>query len=1212
MKRPAKAAWPLLIAVVLLSLFAKLQAIPSSDQQQTTPKIQSIDIKNVPSETPTTTTTTTTTKPPLAQDQPATSQQIKPKTSSSGHRQNNGRVRKTTTRQPTPIYTHHQSGNISSTGAPSTTTMMTTKTLDPYELAQEEIRRMMEYHNTPPLFVTTTRDFFVDVARYPLGYKLATMQAVDSEGDRIQYSLQPAIYRDASPYFSINSTTGELRLANKKFKLESNRVGHQPSGHHDDSDEFESDADDEAEESDDDGEQVSTQERPGYLYFLNVAANDGHYPSVVELQIHVFNSSSFGTKSVVQLTTEDSRGGKQRIESLIRNKTNEFFDRIYHSSNLQTKTVDNSTIVFPDFVNPSLTQPEERLEILQKINQRPIEDLTTRGKQAFDSPQQTVDPFSRPATPATLSKVSPIDNNEIWHDQNRIAQQQQVELMPQQMFMSLVIVACSFLVIVLVLLIFIVPLSVKRLRKRLKTVERHHEQLSRNASSNGGGSSTIGSSSTGGSMTTGGGHLPSLSRFTMNGSDGSCVGMASSVDRSSAVCRQSSLDSSMTDGGATISSSMYNHRQMSALPDPMFANNRGGALHQLTNGLNRVNNGSIANPMYLHQHHASKSPMMMPIPHNRQEHFQQTTGLQMSYDHHHQGTRQPEYLPPMANQMTQNFAMDSKSQVGNDIYYPLDDEFYSTINTESTIVDNNGHHQQQQPTTNHSILQMNQPGLANHQVGSLSGHTIESKNYFASQCAQPLMQCLNVDSQAHRDTDTPESTSSRSSTRSLARFLSLPARHWAHQNEQNNDHHNSRPETKSNLDDLNYHFGQATLKQRDPIILPKTLARTTHIDREKQIRSRKCKDEQQKPHVWELERHRLKFLEILDEGQFGLVWRCKLRQPLDNTDHGATSETTVAVKTLKRHQSFTEREEREREELLAEIEIMKLVCDHPNVVKLLHCCTTDLGSSKPILLVMEYIELGKLQSFLEKSRNAGTYATTATATATNNYSICPAALVDELMLDGSDQIKSSSPTYYDLHLTSRDLIKFIYHVAKGMEYISSQCIVHRDLASRNVLVSATRVCKIGDFGMARHMQSLGDVYERHSRNAKIPVRWMAPEVLHKNRFTTKSDVFSFGILMWEIVTLGSTPYRHLKTEQVIEAVARDGERPSKPEYCHSELYTIMSSCWHHEPDDRPSFGQLVKQLDELLLSANEYIELDQYPDHIYSNIPKQAAPNELL
>ena len=143
------------------------------------------------------------------------------------------------------------------------------------------------------------------------------------------------------------------------------------------------------------------------------------------------------------------------------------------------------------------------------------------------------------------------------------------------------------------------------------------------------------------------------------------------------------------------------------------------------------------------------------------------------------------------------------------------------------------------------------------------------------------------------------------------------------------------------------------------------------------------------------------------------------------------------------------------------------------------------------------------------------------------------------------------------------------------------------------------VCKVADFGFARDIIS-SHVYERKSEG-RLPIRWMAPESLYENIFSVKSDVWSFGILIWEIVTLGSTPYPGLAAAEVMRRV-RDGYRLDKPEQCRRELYNIMYYCWDKDPKDRPSFGELIKLLEQLLLTETEYIELERFPDHSYYNM----------
>jgi len=305
---------------------------------------------------------------------------------------------------------------------------------------------------------------------------------------------------------------------------------------------------------------------------------------------------------------------------------------------------------------------------------------------------------------------------------------------------------------------------------------------------------------------------------------------------------------------------------------------------------------------------------------------------------------------------------------------------------------------------------------------------------------------------------------------------------------------------------------------------------------------------------WEFPRHHLKIYGILGEGCFGQVWKCEAL----NID-GNKGTTTVAVKTLKESAS-----EKDKKDLIAELNVMKMLEPHPNVVRLLGCCTT--GSEKePTFVIMEYVAKGKLQEFLRKSRAEHYYGN----------------------LHGSSQ-----------KLTSRDLTSFCYHVAKGMAYLSSKKVVHRDLAARNVLVTEHNVCKVADFGFSRDIM-IDNIYERKSEG-RLPIRWMAPESLYDNIYTTKTDVWSYGVLMWEIATLGSTPYPGMSGSEVMKKV-KEGHRLEKPEHCDREIFNMMFYCWDKDPAERPAFTQLVKDLEALLTKETDYIDLNQFPDHAYYN-----------
>nr|XP_053639220.1 mucin-5AC-like [Cherax quadricarinatus] len=308
---------------------------------------------------------------------------------------------------------------------------------------------------------------------------------------------------------------------------------------------------------------------------------------------------------------------------------------------------------------------------------------------------------------------------------------------------------------------------------------------------------------------------------------------------------------------------------------------------------------------------------------------------------------------------------------------------------------------------------------------------------------------------------------------------------------------------------------------------------------------------------WEFPRSKLRLVSILGEGNFGVVWKAEARElcACEGVPGGPT--VLVAVKGVKEGAGT-----KERQDLLKELAIMQHIGQHPNVVTLLGCCTQQ----EPHYVIMEYVMFGKLLTFLRDHRTRHNYF---------NFSSDTEAL------------------------TSRDLTRFACQVATGCEYLQSRGIIHRDLASRNILVDHTKVCKIADFGLARNVKDLGtDIYEQKSRGA-LPIRWMAPESLYMSIFTHKSDVWSFGILCWEIVTLGSTPYPGMTAREVMRSV-REGYRLDRPDHCHPELYRIVTKCWHQDLNKRPSFSEVKVDLAQLLDHGQTgYIDLENFPEGSY-------------
>ncbi|XP_060692381.1 protein-tyrosine kinase 6-like [Hemiscyllium ocellatum] len=166
-----------------------------------------------------------------------------------------------------------------------------------------------------------------------------------------------------------------------------------------------------------------------------------------------------------------------------------------------------------------------------------------------------------------------------------------------------------------------------------------------------------------------------------------------------------------------------------------------------------------------------------------------------------------------------------------------------------------------------------------------------------------------------------------------------------------------------------------------------------------------------------------------------------------------------------------------------------------------------------------------------------------------------------------------------LYLNMDQLLDMTVQVAEGMSYLESQNYIHRDLAARNVLVGENCICKIADFGLARLVKE--DVYV--SQSTTIPYKWTAPEAIEFGHFSVKSDVWSFGVLLYETVTRGKTPYPGMNNQEVVSMVSKDYRMPC-PEECPRKLYEVMLQCWNRKAQNRPSFKALV----QMLVSFNNY------------------------
>lgn len=355
----------------------------------------------------------------------------------------------------------------------------------------------------------------------------------------------------------------------------------------------------------------------------------------------------------------------------------------------------------------------------------------------------------------------------------------------------------------------------------------------------------------------------------------------------------------------------------------------------------------------------------------------------------------------------------------------------------------------------------------------------------------------------------------------------------------------------------------------------------------------------------DFERQNLRFKSLLGEGNFGQVWKAEAD---DLIGHMGTTRI-VAVKTVRSGSTQVSLKE--------EAEIMRKLGSHSNVVTLLGACL----ETEPHLLIMEYAMRGRLLSLLRAARSA-----------TN---ILPASV------PGGRSLAPLSP---------RTLAGFALDIARGMEYISEKKIVHRDLAARNILLDHNGVCKICDFGMsidlersrhspvhAKKSDSLqqtqcfdtrfhfdfggrwmshwnnnnnnnnNDKKHNHdsvSKRPALPIRWMAPEALQYHIFSIKTDVWAFGIVLWEIATLGCTPYPNLSGREVIRSVP-NGIRPELPQDGRPEFYDLMQRCWRKDPQLRPSFREARNEISRISckwhdddLATSDYMDVSGFSEDL--------------
>ncbi|XP_061647487.1 ephrin type-A receptor 6 isoform X1 [Phyllopteryx taeniolatus] len=313
----------------------------------------------------------------------------------------------------------------------------------------------------------------------------------------------------------------------------------------------------------------------------------------------------------------------------------------------------------------------------------------------------------------------------------------------------------------------------------------------------------------------------------------------------------------------------------------------------------------------------------------------------------------------------------------------------------------------------------------------------------------------------------------------------------------------------------------------------------------------------------EIDPSRIRIERVIGAGEFGEVCSGRLRTP-------GKKEIAVAIKTLKGGYV-----ERQRRDFLREASIMGQF-DHPNIIRLEGVVT----KSRPVMIVVEYMENGSLDSFLRASmlRLAG-----------NQFSVYPASCP---MIAG---IGSSTPAtlQHDGHFTVIQLVGMLRGIASGMMYLSDMGYVHRDLAARNILVNSNLVCKVSDFGLSRILEDDPEAAYTTTQGGKIPIRWTAPEAISYRKFSSASDAWSYGIVMWEVMSYGERPYWEMSNQDVILSI-EEGYRLPAPMGCPVALHQLMLHCWQTERSHRPRFADVVSFFDKLIRNPSSLLPLVEH------------------
>uniref|UniRef100_A0A3P9DGX2 receptor protein-tyrosine kinase n=1 Tax=Maylandia zebra TaxID=106582 RepID=A0A3P9DGX2_9CICH len=345
--------------------------------------------------------------------------------------------------------------------------------------------------------------------------------------------------------------------------------------------------------------------------------------------------------------------------------------------------------------------------------------------------------------------------------------------------------------------------------------------------------------------------------------------------------------------------------------------------------------------------------------------------------------------------------------------------------------------------------------------------------------------------------------------------------------------------------------------------------------------------------TWEIDRdHVVLGKTVLGSGAFGRVVEATISGLINSHS------TKAAVKMVKRTSDAVQ-------SLMSELKVLVHLGPHLNVVNLLGACTRG----GPVYLITEFCCHGDLVNYLQRNKHTFLHGDTQTKRSVTHPHDNDGGYIDMNKEESAQYVAMKELSYADIEpavyetpytpagdgyqqeasslllsdsplLSLNDLISFSYQIVQAMDFLSSRKCVHRDLAARNILVCEGKLVKVCDFGLARDLLKDQDYIARG--NSFLPLKWMSPESIFQNIYSSQSDVWSYGVLLWEIFSLGCSPYPDLPMTQEFYSALKRGYRMSRPDHAPEDMYDVMKRCWEEKPQSRPSFSLLLIAMGNML------------------------------